>query len=59
MVSVHRFKPQSEFLTNEGCHIVELRNAEADPGCSIARARVGANSHETGEREQRYRRWKG
>ena len=39
-MSINRFKPQSEFLTNEGCHIVELRNVEEDPTCSIARARV-------------------
>ena len=31
-----------EFLTAEGCHILEVSNDEADPGVSIARARVPA-----------------
>ena len=40
MESINRFRPESEFLTDEGCHIIELRNVEDDPNCSIARARV-------------------
>jgi mannose-6-phosphate isomerase-like protein (cupin superfamily) len=38
--SISRFRPESEFLADEGCYIVELRNVENDPDCSIARARV-------------------
>jgi mannose-6-phosphate isomerase-like protein (cupin superfamily) len=38
--SIHQFKPESELLTDEGCYVAELRNIEADPNCSIARARV-------------------
>lgn len=30
----------SEFYTPEGCHIIEASNSPADPGLSIARARV-------------------
>jgi mannose-6-phosphate isomerase-like protein (cupin superfamily) len=37
---VSRFRPESEHLTGEGCSIVEIRNVEEDPDCSIARARV-------------------
>lgn len=37
---VNRFKPKSEFLTEEDCYIAELRNMDEDPICSIARARV-------------------
>jgi mannose-6-phosphate isomerase-like protein (cupin superfamily) len=40
MVLVHHFRPESERLTEEGCYIIELRNDEEDPDCSIARARV-------------------
>lgn len=40
MESISRFRPESERLTDEGCYIVELRNVEEDPDCSIARARV-------------------
>ncbi len=29
-----------EFATPERCHIIELSNSDADPGLSIARARV-------------------
>jgi mannose-6-phosphate isomerase-like protein (cupin superfamily) len=32
--------PEAEFYTAEGCHINELSNSDADPGVSIARARV-------------------
>jgi mannose-6-phosphate isomerase-like protein (cupin superfamily) len=37
---INRFKPKSEFLTQEDCYIAELRNVDEDPTCSIARARV-------------------
>lgn len=40
METISRYKPESEFLTEEGCYIVELRNCEEDRECSIARARV-------------------
>ena len=40
MQTILRYRPETEFYTDEGCHIVELLNAEGDPGCSIARARV-------------------
>jgi mannose-6-phosphate isomerase-like protein (cupin superfamily) len=32
--------PEAEFYTDEGCHINELSNSQADPEVSIARARV-------------------
>ncbi|MES9863317.1 MAG: cupin domain-containing protein [Candidatus Thiodiazotropha sp. LLP2] len=31
---------ESEFFTDELCHIVEVSNSDDDPGLSIARARV-------------------
>jgi mannose-6-phosphate isomerase-like protein (cupin superfamily) len=37
---INRFQPEKERLTDEGCYILELRNVEDDPECSIARARV-------------------
>jgi len=40
MGSVEHFRPHTEFLTGERCHIVELHNIPADAGCSVARARV-------------------
>lgn len=40
MEFVNKFRPESERLTDEGCYIVELRNVEEDPDCSIALARV-------------------
>ena len=40
MGSVEQFRPQTEFYTDEHCHIVELHNTASDTGCSIARARV-------------------
>lgn len=40
MEFINRFTPESERLTDEGCSIVEMRNLEEDPDCSIARARV-------------------
>ena len=40
MESVERFRPETEALIEEGCHIVELHNSDADEDCSIARARL-------------------
>jgi mannose-6-phosphate isomerase-like protein (cupin superfamily) len=40
MKTILPFRPETEFHTAEGCYIVELLNSDADPGCSIARARV-------------------
>ena len=40
MGGVEHFRPQTEFYTDEQCHIVELYNMPGDAGCSIARARV-------------------
>jgi mannose-6-phosphate isomerase-like protein (cupin superfamily) len=37
---VRTMDPEAEFYTAEGCHINELSNSDADPGASIARARV-------------------
>jgi mannose-6-phosphate isomerase-like protein (cupin superfamily) len=37
---VERFRPETETLIEEGCHIVELHNSEMDEDCSIARARL-------------------
>ena len=37
---ISRYDPDSEFLTAEQCHILELQNSADDEGCSIARARV-------------------
>jgi hypothetical protein len=31
--------PEAEFYTDEGCHINELSNSQADPEVSIAQAR--------------------
>jgi mannose-6-phosphate isomerase-like protein (cupin superfamily) len=30
----------NEYFFDEGCYILELSNTPADPGCSVARARV-------------------
>jgi len=38
--AVRPMNPEAEFFTAEGCHINELSNTDADPGVSIARARV-------------------
>jgi mannose-6-phosphate isomerase-like protein (cupin superfamily) len=38
--AIRRFDPATEFDTAERCAIVELSNVAADPGVSIARARV-------------------
>jgi mannose-6-phosphate isomerase-like protein (cupin superfamily) len=35
-----RFKPETEYFTEEGCYISELSNTPGDPAVSIARARV-------------------
>ncbi len=37
---VRRMDARGEFATPERCHIIELSNSDADPGLSIARARV-------------------
>ena len=39
---IYRAKESDEFYIEERCHILELSNSEADPGLSIARARVEA-----------------
>ena len=41
MQPVERFRPETEVPIEEGCHIVELHNSDADEACSIARARLG------------------
>jgi mannose-6-phosphate isomerase-like protein (cupin superfamily) len=38
--AIHRTDPQAEFLTDEGCYILESINTPEDPTLSIARARV-------------------
>lgn len=35
-----RYEPESEFYTDERCHIIEIHNRPEDDTCSIARARV-------------------
>lgn len=35
-----RFKPETEYFTEEGCYISELSNTPGDPPVSIASARV-------------------
>ena len=37
---ISKFKPETEFYTDERCYIVEMHNREEDEGCSIVRARV-------------------
>jgi len=37
---IRTFSPAAETLTAEGCYINELSNTDADPACSVARARV-------------------
>ena len=37
---ISKFRPESEFHTDERCYIVEIHNREEDEGCSIVRARV-------------------
>jgi mannose-6-phosphate isomerase-like protein (cupin superfamily) len=38
--AIHPFAPDTEFFTDEQCHIIELANTPDDPDVSIARARV-------------------
>jgi mannose-6-phosphate isomerase-like protein (cupin superfamily) len=38
--SIRHLDPDSEFYTQEKCFITEVSNSDADPGLSIARARV-------------------
>lgn len=40
MKTIISYRPDSEFLTDEGCYITELINEQGDETCSIARARV-------------------
>lgn len=40
MDPVGHFRPETEFHSDERCHIVELHNTATDASCSIARARV-------------------
>ena len=44
VAAVHRFDGSPEYLTEEGCYIVETSNTDDDPGASIARARVPAGA---------------
>lgn len=37
---ISAFKPETEFYTDERCHIVEIHQRSDDEACSIARARV-------------------
>ena len=37
---ISKFKPETEFYTDERCCIVELHNRAEDESCSIVRARV-------------------
>jgi mannose-6-phosphate isomerase-like protein (cupin superfamily) len=37
---ISKFKPKTEFYTDERCYIVEMHNREEDADCSIVRARV-------------------
>ncbi|HWU68278.1 MAG TPA: cupin domain-containing protein [Stenotrophobium sp.] len=39
---IHTPDPQSEYATDERCHILELLNAPDDAAVSVARARVAA-----------------
>lgn len=39
---IKKTDPKSEFMTPEGCWILEAWNQESDPAASIARARVPA-----------------
>ena len=55
------FKPldeSAEYLSDEGCHILELSNDAADPSVSIARARVtpgvATRAHRLTATEERY-----
>lgn len=37
---ISKFRPETEFYTDERCCIVEIHNREEDEDCSIVRARV-------------------
>jgi len=37
---IYRFKPETEFEIEERSFIIEMIGSQADPSCSIARARV-------------------
>lgn len=37
---IYRYKPETEFMTEERCSIVEIMNSSQDNLCSIAQARV-------------------
>lgn len=37
---IFQYKPDTEFYTEERCHINELLNRDIDEECSVARARV-------------------
>lgn len=37
---ISEFKPETEFYTDERCHIIEIHQRSDDEACSIARARV-------------------
>jgi mannose-6-phosphate isomerase-like protein (cupin superfamily) len=39
-VVISKYLPDTEFLTPERCHIVEIHNCSDDQSCSIVRARV-------------------
>lgn len=45
--SIKHLNPDSEYFTDEQCHIIELSNSPNDPALSIARARVepGVTTH--------------
>ena len=38
--TVRRHRPKDEYMTGEGCYIIEVSNSPDDPDLSIARARV-------------------
>lgn len=37
---ISAYKPETEFYTDERCHIVEMHQSSDDEACSVARARV-------------------
>ena len=37
---ISKFRLETEFQTDEGCHILEMHNRKEDANCSIVRARV-------------------
>lgn len=38
--TIRRHRPKDEYITGEGCYIIEVSNSPDDPELSIARARV-------------------